>query len=162
MATDDVPGANPANKDVLSAGCWAEHSDGSLLYVKGTENQQVVYELYDTLHAPPVHYQDAMREEAFKKQFSYPPIGKSAEKWTWHDKTPFPWTRVMSALDRPMPQAADVVETLSAAARVAEVLRLRAHSTLKADVEGQQGSSATKGRAILDRLKDAFEAFVEG
>lgn len=32
MATDDVPGANPANADVLCAGCWAEHDDGSKLH----------------------------------------------------------------------------------------------------------------------------------
>lgn len=37
MSTNDVPGANPVNKDILAAGCWAEHADGSLLFVKGNE-----------------------------------------------------------------------------------------------------------------------------
>lgn len=90
MSTNDVPGANPKNAYVLAAGCWAEHADGSLIYVKGTENDQVVYEIYDIAQDPPVYYQDAMREKAFKQQFSFPPVGASPEEWTWHDKTPFP------------------------------------------------------------------------
>ena len=105
MATQDCPGANPANADVLAAGCWAEHDDGSLLFVKGTENQQVIYELYDLAQQPPVYYQDAMREDAFKKAFSYPPVGSSPERWTWHDKTNFPWTKVMKTFFRSTPTA---------------------------------------------------------
>jgi len=73
MATDDVPGANPANADKLAAGAWAEAFRWLLLYVKGTENSQVVYELYDLAQEPPVYYQDAMREAEFKTAFSYPP-----------------------------------------------------------------------------------------
>ncbi len=107
MSTSDVPGANPKNADKLATGCWAEHSDGSLLFVKGTENGQIVYELYDVVQTPPVYYQDAMREEAFKKAFSAPPVGASKEDWTWHDKTPFPWARVMKTFDKPVPVAAD-------------------------------------------------------
>lgn len=161
MATTDVPGANPANADVLAAGCWAEHQDGSLLYVKGTENQQVVYELYDLAQDPPVYYQDAMREEAFKKAFSYPPAGASAEKWKWHDKTPFQWNRVMKTFDKPRPMHADVHDTLSAAARVAQSLRLRAQKLSPQDVEPQTERPARKGRAIIDRIQRAIDAFME-
>lgn len=161
MATNDVPGAVAANKDVLAAGCWAEHADGSLLFVKGTENSQVVYELYDVVKVPTVYYQDAMREAAFKDAFSFPPAGKSAEKWTWHDKTPFPWSRVMKTFDRPTPTHADVHDQLSAAARVAESLRLRAQNLSPDDVEPMTDRPAPKGRAIIDRLQRALDAFVE-
>lgn len=162
MATQDVPGANPANADVLRAGCWAEHEDGSLLYVKGTENQQVIYELYDLAQDPPVYYQDAMREDAFKKAFSYPPVGKSGEKWTWHDKSAMPWNRVMKTFDKPRPTHADVHDTLSAAARVAESLRLRAQEIKPETVEQMTEQPQPKAAVgIISRLQKAFNAFVE-
>lgn len=162
MATDDVPGANPANADKLAAGCWAEHDDGSLLYVKGTEQSQVVYELYDLAQDPPVYYQDAMREEAFKDAFSFPPVGKSREKWTWHDKTPFPWTRVMKTFDRPRPMHADVHDQLSAAARVAQSLRLRAQKLTPEGVEAEAPRTLPKGaRGIVERFERALAAFME-
>jgi hypothetical protein len=161
VSTQDVPGFNPANKDVLASGCWAEHSDGSLLFVKGTENGQVVYELYDLAQDEPVYYQDAMRDDAFKKAFTYPPVGTSPEKWTWHDKTPFPWARVMKTFDKPRPVHADVHDTLSAAARVAESLRLRAQKLNTSDVQPNVEQAVQKGRAIMDRIARAFAALVE-
>lgn len=161
MSTNDVPGANPTNSDKLGAGCWAEHDDGSLLFVKGSEGGQVIYELYDVAQNPPVSYQDAMRESSFKDAFSYPPVGKSAEKWTWHDKTPFPWSRVMKMIDKPRPVAADVHDMLSAASRVAESLRLRAHKIQKEDIEHGTDRTERKARPIMDRLARAFEAFAE-
>lgn len=157
MATNDVPGSNPANGDVLAAGCWAEHEDGSMLYVKGTEDKQVVYELYDLAKDPPVYYQDAMRAEAFEKSF-----GRDADdEWTWHDKTPFPWGRVMKIFDRPVAKHADVHDELSAAARIADSLRLRARKMTESDVSGRAERIVRKGRGILERLERAFEAFVE-
>lgn len=162
MATTDVPGANPANADVLHATCWCEHSDGSLLYVKGAENDQVVYELYDLAQAPPVFYQDAMRIDAFKKAFSYPPVGVSKEKWTWRDKTPFPWSRVMKTFDRPIPVHSDVYDTLSAAARVAESLRLRKQKLEPEDLErGIEREVPKGGKGIVERLQKAINAFME-
>lgn len=160
MATQDVPGANPANRDELRTGAWAEHEDGSLLFVKGTEGQ-VVYELYDLAQVPPVYYQDAMREAAFKTTFSFPPVGKSKEKWTWHDKTAFPWDRVMKTFDKPRPVNADVHDTLSAAARVAESLRLRAKEVLAADVEPNTEKTEPKGKGIISRIQRALNAFLE-
>jgi len=162
MSQQDVPGANSANKDILAAACWAEHEDGSLLYVKGTENGQVVYELYDVSQDPVMNYQDAMREGAFKTQFSFPPVGTSSEKWTWHDKTPFPWDRVMKHINTPTPRHADVHDQLSAAARVAESLRLKGQKLKEEAVEHMTERSANRGVAIIDRLQRAFDAFLEG
>lgn len=157
MSTNDVPGANPVNKDVLAAGSWAEHADGSLLFVKGNEGGQVVYELYDVAQSPPVSYNDAMAENAFKKAFSFPPVGDSKEKFTWHDKTPFPWKRVMQSFDKPRPNFADVADNLSAAARVANSLRLRSHEINQADVEPNVEQVRTK-RSIMRRVGDALAA----
>lgn len=153
MATNDVPGANPANADVLAAGCWAEHQDGSLCYVKGTENRQVVYELYDLAQDQPVYYQDAMREDAFKTAFSWKPVGASKEKWTWHDKSPFPWSRVIRTFDKPRPVMADVHDQLSAAARVARSLRLRAQKLQPEDVEKSTERAAKRVEATAEQAE---------
>lgn len=161
MATNDVPGANPANADQLGLGSWAEHADGSLIFVQGVETDQVVYQIFDLAQDPPVYYQDAMREDAFKQQFSFPPVGKSADKWTWHDKTPFPWAKVMKTFDKPRPVHADVHDTLSAAARVAQSLRLRAKQLTEQDVAQGTDQVRTKGRSILERIERAIEAFAE-
>lgn len=165
MATNDVPGNNPANADVLAAGCWAEHEDKSLLYVKGTENNQVVYELYDMAQSPPVYYQDAMREDAFKKAFTYGPKGTSKEKWTWHDKSVFPWNKVMKTFDKPTPSYADVHDNLSAAARVAESLRLRAQNLTPEDVTPKTEQVLPKGssgKVIIDRIQRAIGVLLGG
>lgn len=161
MATHDVPGANPDNCDQLAGGAWAEHEDGSLLFVKGTENACIVYELYDLAQDPPVYYQDAMNKDSFERAFSHPPIGDSDEQWTWHDKTPFPWSRVMKTFDKPRPIHADVHDTLSAAARVAESLRLRARQVEQSAVEPRTEQIRRKGRSILERIERALEAFAE-
>lgn len=155
MSTTDVPGANAANRDVLAAGCWAEHEDGSLLYVKGTENEQVVYELYDLAQDPPITYQDAMRERDFKVAFSYAPNGTSKDKWIWHDKTPFPWHRVMKSIEKPRPRYADVHDELSAAARVARDLRLRQARVEEAAVAARTDQEVRKG-GIFGKLQRAF------
>lgn len=162
MSTNDVPGANSANKDELASGCWAEHEDRSLLFVKGTEQQQVVYELYDLAQDPPVYYQDAMREYEFKSSFSFPPVGQSAEKWTWHDKTPFPWSSVMSTFDKPRPVHADVHDQLTAAARVARSLQLRGQAVATENVEHMADREMPLTQGIVGRLKKALDAFVEG
>lgn len=78
MATNDVPGANPSNADQLRMGCWAEHEDGSLIFVKSVEGSRVIYELYDVASNPIVQYTDAMPEEGFKTQFSWDPKKKDS------------------------------------------------------------------------------------
>lgn len=156
MSTHDVPGANPRNADVLAAGCWAEHEDGSLIFVKGTEGGSVVYEIYDVAQDPPVAYTDAMTEVAFKKQFTYK-SGVSTDKWTWHDKTPFPWDRVMKVIPRPRPQFADAHQTISAAQRVADSLRLRAREVQESDVSHRTDTVTRRGLAVLERIANALD-----
>lgn len=166
MATNDVPGANPANNDVLCAGCWAEHQDGSLIYVKGTENGSVVFEIFDMAQEPPVYYQDAMREGAFKEAFTWKPGNPAGEKWTWHDKTTFPWQKVMKTFGRPVPRHADVYDQLSAAARVAQSLRLRGQRLTEAEASGRVEQEVPKKSAaaggIVDRVQRAIKVLLEG
>lgn len=100
MSTNDVPGADPAHRDTLGVGCWAETTDGSLLFVESTEGKHVVYSMFDTGRKPIVEYRDKMKRKDFEKQFSFyadgaKPAGKV--KWTWHDKTPFDWDRVIKS-----------------------------------------------------------------
>lgn len=156
MSTNDVPGANAANRDILAAGCWAEHTDGSLIYVLGNEGGRAIYQIYDVAQTPPVFYQDAMIEKAFKDQFSFPPVGASADKWTWHDKTPFPWNKVMQSIQRPTPQHADVSDTLSAAARVAESLKLRAENLTEEKIGHNIDTLKAFGREIMGVIEKAL------
>src|SRR6267142_1681110 len=100
MSTYDVPGARSSNHDELAMGCWAEHDDGSLIFVESTEGSRVVYSIFDMAKDPVVEYRDAMPEVSFKRTFSWQEgdngnraLGK--EKWLWHDKTPFPWDKVI-------------------------------------------------------------------
>lgn len=95
MSTHDVPGMNPQNSDDLHAGCWAEHKDGSLIYVMGTENQKVLFSMFDLSGPKPVEYRDAMPLKAFEKKFSYDQTNPLSIEFKWHDKTEFPWSRVM-------------------------------------------------------------------
>jgi len=122
MATDQVPGYNPANNDQLRIGAWAEHADGSLIFVKSVEGGIVVYEIYDLSKKPAIFFPDAMAEAAFKREFSWKGTG---DKWIWHDKVeahPFPWERVMASV-RPGEHYADVEAFLSAAEKVARKRR---------------------------------------
>ncbi len=95
MSTNDVPGANPANGDTLKLGCWAEHADGSLIFVESTEANRIIYYMFDLKNH--TQYRDAMPEASFKRTFTWDPSKTTSEKWTWHDKTPFPWDRVIRA-----------------------------------------------------------------
>lgn len=157
MSTHDVPGANPANADELGMGNWAEHRDGSLLFVKGLEAGKVVYELYDLAEVPPMYYQDAMPEDRFKHYFNHGPAGTRKDDWTWRDKTSFPWDKVMKRLSRPRPQHADVEEQISAARRVAEDLGRRGRRVDERDIAHR--TSSERPRDMLQRFRDAVEEF---
>lgn len=160
MATTDVPGANPKNRDALDIGCWAEDDqDTSLLHVVGREHGQVIYQMYDLTNG--MFYQDAMLEQDFKATFSHPPTGQSAERWTWHDKTTFPWDRVMKRIDRPVPQHADVMDQLTAAAHVAERLNIEGRRLDDDEVTPHVEQRRRRGYAIMDRIADAIGRFVE-
>jgi len=95
MATNDVPGANPANGDSLSMGCWAEHEDGTLIFVENTEGGRVIYSVFDLSRKPPIEYRDAMPIEGFKKRFTWKKDVPDSMLFRWHDKSAFPWDRVI-------------------------------------------------------------------
>jgi hypothetical protein len=96
MSTNDVPGMNPKNRDELHAGCWAEHKDGTLLYVLGTEDQRVIYMIFELEDKKnPVEYRDTMDIRKFQREFSYNARDPKSILWTWHDKTEFPWDRIL-------------------------------------------------------------------
>lgn len=161
MSTHDVPGANPQNNDVLKAGCWAEHDDGSLIYVLSTEDQRVIYEIFDMANKDePVAYRDAMPVGDFQKAFSWnkkkfvdDSNGRRipTEKWVWHDKTPFDWNRVMNYMKQGhFPISAE--KQISAAAKVAESLKLRAE---KLDPNAFRERNEN-GSSIVGIMKDKF------
>jgi hypothetical protein len=157
MSTNDVPGANPANADVLAMGCWAEHEDGSLILVEAVEAGTVVYSIFDVADTP-VEYRDAMPEQTFKDRFSWHPDDPAAVKWTWHDKQPFPWQRVMANFP-PGQRAPSAEAHLSAAARVARSLGLRAER-----IRERHGERPTMQRAattIMTGIREAIEALTE-
>jgi len=161
MSTNDVPGAKVENNDVLAMGCWAEYEDGSLILVESVEAGNVVYSLFDMNPEPPVEYRDSMLETDFKRQFSWNPRIKTSPsniKWTWHDKTPFPWDEVMKNF--PSGQKHPSAESqMSAARRVAESLHLRADKVR----ERQFGrpTSQRPARSIMERIRNAVEALTE-
>lgn len=161
MATDDVPGANPANGDKLAMGCWAEHKDGSLIFVESTEGERVVYSIFDMSKTPIVEYRDAMPAVNFKQQFSWRSSG--TVRWTWHDKTPFPWDRVIRDGAQDGSRLASAADTLTAAERVAESLRLRARDyDHRNDDRAERryprvGAILDKLHKTLDDLGDALE-----
>jgi hypothetical protein len=159
MSTNDCPGANPVNKDVLAAGAWAEHADGSIIYVEGTEGGDVVYSLFDLTGPNPLEFRDMMPEDGFKKTFTWKPGEPSGngknEKWLWHDKTPMPWKdriikRGVSDGARP-PSAGHI---LSAAARVAESLKLQG-AKVSRDFSHKSDETRKRVGGIMDKLKRA-------
>lgn len=120
MSTNDVPGSNPANQDSLHTGCWAEHKDGSYIFVEGNEANLVVFSMFDTAKDPVVEYRERMAEATFKRMFSWP---GSTDKWTWHDKTPFPWDKIITKGASDGQKYASAHDQISAAERVAESLK---------------------------------------
>lgn len=162
MSTTDVPGYKPANRDILAMGCWAEHDDGSLIFVEAVEGARVIYSIFDLAPEPPVEYRTAMPEPVFKKSYSWTPGDDNDGPtdsdddddylgivWTWHDKTPFPWDRIMDAYPEGQKHVSAAAQ-FTAAARVANSLKLRAE---KIDVRRTRS-----GKSILERLNDALTA----
>lgn len=165
MSTDDVPGANPANADKLAMGCWAEHKDGSLIFVESVEGGRVIFSVFDVQRTPAMEYRDAMDEAAFKRQFSWKVSG--GDHWTWHDKTPFPWDRIMRRFPSGS-RLASADETTSAAQRIAEARDLRAREVSPdppsaydfperdenlRDVERERQAIIQRLQAAIDRLE---------
>lgn len=156
MSTNDVPGANPAHKDELAVGCWAEHDDGSLIFVESTENGRIIYSVFDTSSDPITEYRDAMPEDGFKLQYSYD-SGDSNIPWTWHDKTPFPWDRIISLGSRDGVRHVHADDLLNAAERVARSRKLKGSefddSRHRHNVDVERSKPA---RSIINRLQRAI------
>ena len=150
MSTNDVPGAKPENRDKLAMGCWAEHEDGSLIFVESVEGGSVVYSIFDLAKDPPVEYRDAMPEKGFKRQFSWK--GDDDIKWTWHDKTPFPWDRCMKDFPSGTKEPS-ALATISAAERIKNSLNLRASQLRPIQTK--------KGRKILKKLSKTLQQVEE-
>jgi hypothetical protein len=161
MSTNDVPGANPANNDKLSALCWAEHEDGSLILVQSTENNRVIYSVFDMSKNPIIEYRDAMPIESFNKTYSWNPKAKDkAIKWTWHDKTTFPWDKVIKAGFADGPRLASAHDIKTAAERIAENLQMKGDAIRKEDYAHRTDQNATIN-AISDKLVRAFNELLK-
>jgi hypothetical protein len=158
MSTNDVPGARPENRDVLATGCWAEHEDGSLIFVESTEGGRVIYSIFEMSTKPPIEYRDAMAEGAFKKQFSWQPEdGKTKDRWTWHDKTPFPWDRIIKKGARDGRRDVSAEETLTAAARIRRSREIRRGRAVDdAEVEARVDKLSEKATSIIKKLQRAI------
>lgn len=155
MSTNDVPGYNPANADVLAMGCWAAHDDGSLIHVEAVEAGTVVYSIFDVGADPPVEYRDAMPERGFKEQFSWDPDDDEDVRWTWHDKQPFDWSRVMVNFPAGQKHTSAVAQ-MTAAQRVAERLRLHAHAVTER--HEQRPTMQRAARTIMQGITEAVRS----
>jgi hypothetical protein len=152
MSTHDVPGYKAENNDKLATGSWAEHDDGSLIFVESTEANRVVYSMFDMAKLPPVEYRSAMPQVTFEKTFSF---GNDLDEvWTWHDKTPFPWDRVIKAGVSDGVKPAFAEHTMTAAERVAESLRLRG-GRISGDMGHMADQVRARGVSIWDKISRA-------
>lgn len=158
MATNDVPGANPMNQDELRVGCWAEHEDGSLIFVKSVEGNRVIYEMYDVSSTPIIQYTDAMPEDGFKQQFSYKPAQPNSVCWSWHDKTGFPWDRVIKNGARDGMNYASAQDQLAAAARVARSLQLRGRNFNPDSIQHMVETLTPSGSGIISKIQEAINS----
>lgn len=156
MSTHDVPGANPSNGDTLAMGCWAEHDDGSLVFVESTEQGRVIFSMFDTRSDPITEYRHALTEAEFKKRFTWNPDDDDGVTWTWHDKTPFAWDRVIKAGARPGTRAPSADDTISAAEKVAASLDARVTGRTGADFSHLAETVGVIGNNIIKGIQDAI------
>jgi len=165
ISTNDVPGYNPVNNDKLGNGTWAEHEDKSLIFVKSTEDDRVIYEIYDLAQNPPVYYVDAMAVGAFKKTYSYDPNDLKKDRWTWHDKTPFPWDRVIKSGVNDGLHYTTADSLISAAQRIVRHRELHtSHAVDTPTLEAMVDKIEDKGvaRAVLKRLQERLNKKFKG
>lgn len=172
MSTNDVPGANPSNRDELAMGCWAEHADGSMILVESTEGNRAIYSVFDMAKNPPIEYRDAMPIDSFKTIFTWDASGKKKtpnEKWTWHDKTPFPWDRIIKngindgarvpAAVHVLNAAERIVESRArhqdtAAERVADSLRLQGQELDRDNIDHRWDKVMNRFGNLMERFSD--------
>lgn len=169
MSTNDVPGANPGNLDQLALGCWAESPDGSLIFVMSTEGGRVIYDVFDVqADGKVLTYRDAMPQKEFDVAFSWKADkakagGKAAKvpdiRWTWHDKTPFPWDRVIKQGAKDGQQHASADDLISDAEKVRRSRDKVRGKTLAETVKGWDDEDEDQAdREALDRARDRLAA----
>lgn len=141
-------------------GAWAEHDDGSLIFVENTEGSRVIYSIFDMSKEPPIEYRDAMPETSFKRTFSWDQTNKKSEKWTWHDKTPFPWDRIIKHGFPDGGRLPSAEHVLTAAERVAESLRLRGEA-FERDASHRTDDSRQRVNTIWNKLNRALDEFLK-
>jgi len=164
MSTNDVPGAKATNNDKLSMGCWAEHQDGSLIFVESTEGGRAIYSVFDISKDPPIEFRDTMPIQGFKDHFSWNPKSKDKDqiKWTWHDKSPMPWDRIIKEGIPDGVRHACAQHLLNAAEQVAQRRKLIGSKVDEKDVQtrlpttmiGRVGSALVSGiQATISELR---------
>lgn len=164
MSTTDVPGAVPAHGDRLREGCWAEHPDGSLLHVLQGEGGRVVYDMFDLSQSGRViRYVDTMPIESFNRAYSWHRSDPASVRWTWHDKSGFPWDRVFDHVPQELGHDTDHVETVadeppaalrSVVAQLAERLRLAGEEMTPEQLAALSGRRLG---TVLQRLNAALD-----
>lgn len=159
MSTSDVPGYKPENRDKLAMGGWAEHNDGSLIFVESVEGGRVIYSVFDMAKEPVVEYRDAMAEGAFKKTYSWTAEKKAGkdDRWTWHDKSPFPWDRVIKAGARDGVRYASADDHLTAAERIRKSRQLPVQAVNVDEVKTRMPHTGNKASQILKRIQEALQ-----
>ena len=157
MSTNDVPGARSANADELAMGCWAEHEDGSMIFVESVEGGRVIYSIFDLEKDPPMEYRDAMPERGFKQHFSWDPQDPDSEKWTWHDKTPFPWDRIIDSGIGGGQKYPTAQHQLTAAQRVADDIGARGKPVDPDNFRHLVDKLTAAGEAVRDGIQGAID-----
>lgn len=167
MSTNDVPGFNASNGDTLKMGCWAESTranDESLIFVQSVENGRVIFSIFDLTKKPVLEYRDAMPEPDFKSFFSWQAgVTKPGGEWTWHDKTRFPWEKVIKGGAQDGLKYASAEDQISAAEEVKQHLKMRAE---KVDLDKAKARSERiepgrhSAEAILAKIGRALDSAI--
>jgi len=158
MSTNDVPGAKASNNDQLAMGCWAEAKDGSLIFVESAESGRIIFSVFDVATDPITEYRDSMPEAGFKQNFSWDPKKKDSIQWTWHDKTPFPWNRVIKDGAKDGLRHVHADDLLNAAQKVANSRKMRSQDFNPEDINHMHEVQRSKpARSIIGRIQNALD-----
>jgi hypothetical protein len=100
-----------------------------------------------------------MSEVSFKSTFSWKP-GSQNEKWTWHDKTPFPWDRIIKRGFPDGGRMPGAEHILTAAERVAESLRLKG-AGIAQDIRHRGEDTRKRVDMIWDKIGRALDELMK-
>jgi hypothetical protein len=117
--------------------------------------------MFDLSSNPPMEYRDAMPEKGFKDHFSYE--DEDDEQWLWHDKTTFPWNKVM-AVFKDGTKFTSAIDQIKAAQRVADVMMIKGQrleedsisNRLRNFNEKSKVVIGRKGKVIMDKIQRAL------